>query len=155
MPVTTINLPSSVSQSLQSFANQYGLDSNVVQAVAQVESSGNQYDRSGAPLTSPAGAVGIMQVEPSTFNGLTAPAGQVFQSTGLPPCAFNVNSMAFCNLLIREWSDTYSLTAASSTLTFRAKTCSTLSLVNTSPWAITTHAAAASVRVSTIARLDS
>jgi hypothetical protein len=84
MPVTTINLPSSVSQSLQSFANQYGLDSNVVQAVAQVESSGNQYDRSGAPLTSPAGAVGIMQVEPSTFNGLTAPAGQVFQSTGLP-----------------------------------------------------------------------
>lgn len=67
-----------VSTSLTSYANIYGVDPNIAQAVAQVESGGRQNVSSGA------GAVGIMQLEPSTFNSLTAPSGQVFQSTGLP-----------------------------------------------------------------------
>lgn len=77
-PATTINLPSNVSTSLNSYSSIYGVDPNVTQGVAQVESGGNQN------AVSPAGAVGVMQLEPNTFNGLTAPAGTNFQSTGLP-----------------------------------------------------------------------
>jgi hypothetical protein len=51
---------------LNQAAAKYGLPPAVVVAQAEQESGGNQYDSSGNVLTSPAGAMGVMQLEPST-----------------------------------------------------------------------------------------
>lgn len=74
---SAINLPTDVAAKLRSYAQIYGIDPSVVQAVAQTESGGDQ------TAVSSKGAVGIMQLEPNTFNSLTPPSG-VFQSTGQP-----------------------------------------------------------------------
>lgn len=47
----------------------YSLDS-IVRAVQQVESGGRQYDADGNVITSSAGAIGIMQLEPATAASL-------------------------------------------------------------------------------------
>lgn len=75
---TSINLPPNVSDTLQAFSGMYGVDSNVTQAVAQVASGGNQN------TVSANGAVGVMQMLPSTFSSLAAPTGQVFLTSGKP-----------------------------------------------------------------------
>jgi hypothetical protein len=74
---TTINLPPNVSQTLTAFSGVYGVDANVTMGVAQAGSGGNQN------MVSSTGAIGIMQMEPSTFYGLQAPAGQVFLTSGM------------------------------------------------------------------------
>src|ERR1035437_1810982 len=84
MASKTINLPPSVSNSLTSYAGQYGVDPAFVQAVAQVESGGQQYNSQGQPLTSKTGAVGIMQIEPATFAGLTDSNGNHFTDINDP-----------------------------------------------------------------------
>ena len=53
-------------QMLTDAANEFGLDPNLVIAQATAESGGNQYDSSGNVLTSSAGAMGVMQLEPAT-----------------------------------------------------------------------------------------
>jgi Transglycosylase SLT domain len=63
MPATLTLSPTTVS-SLQGYSNQYGVDPNVVLAMAQVESGGDN------SAVSPTGAQGIMQLEPSTFYGM-------------------------------------------------------------------------------------
>jgi hypothetical protein len=74
MPNNNITLPASTQQTLTGFANTYGVSPSTVIAMAQVESAGNQNAVSGK------GATGIMQLEPSTFAGLTAPAGTTFSN---------------------------------------------------------------------------
>jgi soluble lytic murein transglycosylase-like protein len=54
------------SSTIASLATQNNVDPSLALAVAQAESGGQQYDASGNPLTSSAGAVGIMQLEPGT-----------------------------------------------------------------------------------------
>ena len=49
-----------------SYASQNNVDPSLALAVAQAESGGQQYDSSGNLLTSPAGAVGVMQLMPGT-----------------------------------------------------------------------------------------
>jgi hypothetical protein len=48
------------------YAQQNNVDPALALAVAQAESGGQQYDSRGNLLTSPAGAVGVMQLEPGT-----------------------------------------------------------------------------------------
>lgn len=57
-------------QMLTDAANEFGLDPNLLIAQATAESGGNQYDKNGNVLTSPAGAMGVMQLEPATAAGL-------------------------------------------------------------------------------------
>jgi hypothetical protein len=47
-------------------AQQNGVDPTLALAVAQAESGGQQYNSSGGVLTSSAGALGVMQLEPGT-----------------------------------------------------------------------------------------
>jgi len=54
------------SNTIVSYAQQNNVDPSLALAVAQAESGGAQYDSSGNVLTSPAGAVGVMQLEPGT-----------------------------------------------------------------------------------------
>lgn len=51
---------------IASLATQNNVDPSLALAVAQAESGGQQYDANGAPLTSSAGAIGVMQLEPGT-----------------------------------------------------------------------------------------
>jgi soluble lytic murein transglycosylase-like protein len=66
---------------IRAAAAQYGVDPNLALAVAQQESGGKQYNSAGRVLTSPQGAMGIMQLLPSTAAGLgvdpTDPAANV------------------------------------------------------------------------------
>lgn len=48
----------------------WGFPAGLPDAVAQVESGGRQYDANGNIITSSAGAIGIMQLEPATAAGL-------------------------------------------------------------------------------------
>jgi soluble lytic murein transglycosylase-like protein len=57
-------------QLLTAAANEFGIDPNLLIAQAEQESGGNQYDKNGNVLTSPAGAMGVMQLEPGTAAGL-------------------------------------------------------------------------------------
>ena len=52
------------------YATIYGVDPNLVKAIIQQESRGRHITRSGSILTSPAGALGIMQLMPGTARGL-------------------------------------------------------------------------------------
>jgi hypothetical protein len=51
-------------------ANKYGVDPGLALAVAQQESGYQQTGKSGATLTSSAGAIGVMQLMPATAAGL-------------------------------------------------------------------------------------
>lgn len=53
-------------QMLTDAANTFGIDPSLLIAQATAESGGNQYDKNGNVLTSPAGAMGVMQLEPAT-----------------------------------------------------------------------------------------
>lgn len=55
---------------LNAAAAKYGVPASLAIAVANQESGGNQYDASGGVLTSPAGALGVMQLMPATAAGL-------------------------------------------------------------------------------------
>lgn len=54
------------SNTIVSAAQQNNVDPSLALAVAQAESGGQQFDSSGNVLTSPAGALGVMQLEPRT-----------------------------------------------------------------------------------------
>jgi soluble lytic murein transglycosylase-like protein len=54
------------SSTIIGYAQQNNVDPSLAIAVAQAESGGQQYDASGDVLTSSAGAVGVMQLEPGT-----------------------------------------------------------------------------------------
>lgn len=75
-PRTTNSLPVSVQRGISTYSGTYGVDPLFAQAIAVRESGGSQ------SAVSTTGAIGIMQLEPDTFYGLSAPPGQVFQSTG-------------------------------------------------------------------------
>lgn len=75
MPLT---LSSSVRQSLTSYAQKYAVDPGVAMGIAQVESGGNQN------AVSSKGAVGIMQLKPSTFYSLKNSEGQPFTDINDP-----------------------------------------------------------------------
>lgn len=51
-------------------AARQGLPNGVIERLINQESGGNQYDKNGNILTSPAGAMGIMQLMPGTAQGL-------------------------------------------------------------------------------------
>lgn len=51
-------------------AKKFGVPANIIGAVMSVESGGHQYSASGNILTSSAGALGIMQLEPGTAKSL-------------------------------------------------------------------------------------
>ena len=61
---------SSTQAQIKAIAQQYGVDPNLALAVAKQESGYNQYGSNGAPLKSSAGAIGVMQLMPSTAAGL-------------------------------------------------------------------------------------
>lgn len=52
------------------YATMYGVDPNLVKAIIQQESRGRHITKGGTILTSPAGALGIMQLMPGTARGL-------------------------------------------------------------------------------------
>lgn len=54
------------SSTIVDYAQQNNVDPSIALAVAQAESNGQQYNASGGVLTSSAGALGIMQLEPGT-----------------------------------------------------------------------------------------
>jgi hypothetical protein len=62
--VSISNLPLNVSDLLDQYANRYGVNPNIVKAIAAVESGGNQ------SAISPKGAIGVMQLMPRTAAGL-------------------------------------------------------------------------------------
>jgi soluble lytic murein transglycosylase-like protein len=73
-----LTLTDSVRQSLTAYAQKYAVDPGVAMGVAQAESGGNQN------AVSSKGAVGIMQLEPSTFYSLRNAEGQPFTDINDP-----------------------------------------------------------------------
>jgi len=55
---------------IQSASQKYGVPSNLISAVIKQESGGSQYNKNGSLKTSSAGAIGLMQLMPSTARGL-------------------------------------------------------------------------------------
>lgn len=62
--VANFSLPQDVSDLIEQYAAQYGVDPNLAKAQAWVESRGNQN------AVSPAGAIGVFQLMPATAAGL-------------------------------------------------------------------------------------
>jgi hypothetical protein len=56
-------------------ANRFGVPEGWIRAVMRQESGGRLYDGSGRPITSPVGAMGLMQVMPRTYDTLAARHG--------------------------------------------------------------------------------
>ena len=56
-------------------ANRFGVPERWIRAVMRQESGGRLYDGSGRPITSPVGAMGLMQVMPRTYDTLAARHG--------------------------------------------------------------------------------
>jgi hypothetical protein len=68
---------------INQYATQYGIDPSVASSVFQFESSGQQFNSSGAPLTNPtSGAVGLGQIIPSSV-----PAGFTYDQVATDPAA--------------------------------------------------------------------
>jgi soluble lytic murein transglycosylase-like protein len=57
-------------QTINDYADYYGVPADLAQAVMQRESGGNHYDRDGNVLTSSRGYRGLMQMHPITAAGL-------------------------------------------------------------------------------------
>jgi soluble lytic murein transglycosylase-like protein len=93
---TQTNAPTSTSDvqaikdQIVSAATQYGIDPNLMLAVAQQESGFRQYDHNGNVLTSKAGALGVMQLEPATA-----------QDLGVDPTDTTQNIDGGCRLMAR------------------------------------------------------
>jgi soluble lytic murein transglycosylase-like protein len=61
-----LNLPDGTIALIDKYADEYGVDRNLMYAQAWQESRGKQFDRNGNVLTSSAGALGIFQLMPAT-----------------------------------------------------------------------------------------
>lgn len=88
---------------------------NFVESHQKQESGGKQYDKNGQPLTSKAGAVGIMQIEPDTAKVIAKRAGIPYDPIALQyDPAYNklLGTMHVAHLLQKYNGDTQKASAA-------------------------------------------